>query len=126
MTPKKLRVRARGDALVQDHERLAAGTNAFIGRTFAPLAPTEDGLNAAREAAGFDADSIEPGQWGFIPTSAEVTVPNRAEYIKALKDGDLLAADDATAKAAGVEATMPSPPNALHDMKPYDAKDGDR
>lgn len=107
MTPKTLRVRPRGDALVQDHERLSAGVNAFIGRRMSELE--------------------EPGTYGFVPTGEDAEVPYRAEYVKALKDGDLLPADDATAKAAGLSfpdeqqltraRTLPPPP--------YDTKGSD-
>jgi len=84
MTPKTLRVRARGDALVQDHERLERGTNAFLGREF-------------RE------HPEQPGQMAFVPTDKVVEVPYRAEYVLALRNGELDAADRATADAAGVK-----------------------
>jgi hypothetical protein len=81
MTPKKLRFRARGTALVQNHERLEAGIKSFIGRKFVQL----------------DAE-----QWGFDPTGKDEEVAYRAEYVKACKDGDLYPADEATARACGV------------------------
>lgn len=93
MTPKTLRVRARGPReeesgppMVQDHERLGQGTNAFVGMKFQELQDS-------------------PGRYGFVVQDVDVELPVRAEYIKALKDGDLLPADDATAKLAGVEAS---------------------
>lgn len=88
MNPKTLRVRASGTALVQNHEHLEQGRNSFIGRVFKEL---------------------EPGQWAFVPTNEVAEVPNRVEYMRALQAGDLEAADDATAKAAGVDAPKTKP-----------------
>ena len=34
---------------------------------------------------------VEPGLWGFVPTGGAEEVPYRAEYVKACKDGDLIA-----------------------------------
>lgn len=76
-----LRFRARGTALVTNFERLELGTRSFVGRKWA---------------------EVEPGRWGFKPTDEPEQVPYRAEYVKACKDGDLYAADAATAKACGV------------------------
>lgn len=81
MTPKKLRFRARGQALVQNFERLDAGIKSFVGRKFV---------------------QPEPDVFGFEPTNADEEVAYRAEYVKACKDGDLYPADEATAKACGV------------------------
>lgn len=81
MTPKKLRFRARGTALVQNFEKLEAGVKAFVGRKYV---------------------EVEPGRWGFKPTGADEEVPHRGEYLKACKDGDLYPADAATAAACGV------------------------
>jgi hypothetical protein len=77
---KKLRFRARGEALVQNLERLEAGIKSFIGRKFV---------------------QVGPEQWGFDPTGDE-EVAYRAEYVKACKDGDLYPADEATASACSV------------------------
>lgn len=77
----KLRFRARGNALVQNHAKLEAGVKAFIGWKY-----TE----------------VEPGRWGFVSTEEVEEVEYRAEYAKACKDGDLLPADEATAKVCGV------------------------
>lgn len=82
MTPKKLRFHARGDALVQNFEKLEAGIKSFLGRKY---------------------KEVEPGQWGFVPTDEADEVPYRAEYVKACKDGDLSPADEATADACGVD-----------------------
>ncbi len=81
MTPKKLRFRARGDALVQNFDRMEAGIKSFIGRKY---------------------QEVEPGVWGFVPTGDSEEVFYRAEFVKACKEGDLFAADKETAKACGV------------------------
>lgn len=100
MNPKTLRVRASGTALVQNHEQLEQGRNSFIGRVY-------------KELEG------KPGQYGFEPTNEVAEVPNRVEYIRALQSGELAAADDATAKAAGLEApkTKPSKPDPKGDAQ---------
>ncbi len=82
MATKTLCVRARGDALLQDYEALDAGVKRFVGRQF---------------------KEVEPGQWGFVPTQDSAKIPYRAEYVRAVKEGDLWAADAATAAACGVE-----------------------
>jgi hypothetical protein len=81
MTPKKLRFRARGDALVQNFDRMEAGIKSFLGRKY---------------------EEVEPGVWGFRPTGEAEEVKYRSEYVKECKDGDLYPADEATAKACGV------------------------
>jgi hypothetical protein len=81
MTPSKLRFRARGEALVQNFERLEAGIKSFVGRKYV---------------------EAEPGRWGFAPTDAADEVAFRAEYVKACKDADLWPADAETAAACGV------------------------
>ncbi len=81
MTPKKLRFRSRGEALVQNHARLEAGIKSFVGRKFL---------------------EVEPGVFGFCPTNEAEEVAYCAEYVKACKDGDLYPADAETASACGV------------------------
>ena len=81
MAPRTLRVRARGTASVPNHEAEEAGVRRFIGRKF-----TE----------------VEPGRFGFVPTNEDEEVPVRSEYLKAIKDGDLWAADRDTADQAAV------------------------
>lgn len=44
----------------------------------------------------------------FTKQDAVVTVDSRVEYIKALQIGDLLPADEETARAAGVPFVQPS------------------
>lgn len=88
MTPTTLRVRASGPGLVQNHEKLANGINAFIGKRYGELPGT-------------------PGAWAFINTDEPETVPYRAEYVHALKAGDLEPADQATAEAFGLKFVAP-------------------
>lgn len=94
MTPSTLRFRARGTALCQHFEKLEARIKAFVGRKY---------------------KEVEPGVFGFAPTGEVETVPYRAEYVKACRDGDLWAADADTAKTCGVDfdpsfgADAPSP-----------------
>lgn len=87
MQPKTLKVRAKGEALVQNLEDMAAGIRSFVGRRLVEL---ED-------------------RHGFEPVG-DVEVPNTTYYRQAIAAGDLEAADEATAKAAGVawKKTAPS------------------
>jgi len=83
MHPKTLRVRASGTALVQDYDALERPTpvTRFIGRKYAEKPEA-------------------PGEFGFVPSGDE-EVPYRPEYLKALLDGDLDPADEATAAICG-------------------------
>ncbi len=86
--PKTLRVRARRMG-VQNFERLEAAvnpTNCFVGYRHEP-------------------DPERPGGFRFTPTNEVEELPFRAEYIQALHNGDLEAADAETAKAAGLNTT---------------------
>jgi hypothetical protein len=90
MTPKILRVRARGPnefesgpPMVQNYEKLEAGINSFVGLKFGEI-------------------EGQPGQFGFAVIDDIVELPYRGEYVKALKDGSLLPADEETATAAGL------------------------
>jgi len=77
-----LSVRAVGATLVVNYEALEAGARRYIGRDFLP------GI----------------GSQGGWPASKDVTkIPVRDEYLKSLRDGSLVAADEATAKRAGIE-----------------------
>jgi hypothetical protein len=94
----KLLVRAVGAILVVNYEALAAGARRFIGRTFL------DGV----------------GKQGGWPASAEVTsVPVTDEYLKSLRDGSLLACDEATAKAAGVAFDAAAAKKAAEESKEF-------
>lgn len=88
MPKDTLRVRARGDALVQDHDALLVGTRRYIGRRWDVAVP---------------ADGDSPNRYGFIPTDEDVVVPNTHDYKHELKHCCLWAADEETAKKAGVK-----------------------
>lgn len=80
MTPKTLRVRARGEALVHRLEAMSSSPRQFIGREWCVF----EGRDALR------------------PVDGDVEIPYRAEYASAVKSGALWAADKATADACGV------------------------
>ncbi len=96
MTPKTLRVRLRDNSpepppSVQNYERLDAGVNSV--NCFLGLKLTE----------------MSPGVFARVPTGETLEVPFRAEYVKALHDGDLVAADADTAKLAGLDVPLAAP-----------------
>jgi hypothetical protein len=82
----KLRFLARGTAHVSDFDALdrPVPLRRFIGRKL-------------QEAPG------APGRYAFVPTGKPEDVNARPEIIKAAKDGELWPADEATAKACGVQ-----------------------
>ncbi len=90
MTERKLRVLAAGDTLVANLEAEEAGARRFIGRRFDGEGPN--------------------GEARWTPTDEPVELPYRAEYVSALKAGDLDAADDETARLAGLEVDRDEPP----------------
>lgn len=80
MQPTHLRVRARGQSLVHSLEAMNANPREFIGRHWT----TVDGLAA------------------LAPTGEDVLVPNRSEYVQAVKEGSLWPADKETADVCDV------------------------
>jgi hypothetical protein len=98
--PPPLHVLHRGRAMVQNHRKLAdTGTKAFIGLAHDPK-------------VGHDILDPETGkpsglkQGAFLrltePTVIPGDDPHYPEYVRSLREGDLWAADQATADAAGV------------------------
>lgn len=83
---KKIRVLARGAAMVCDYEALAAGSRRFIGRKHDPSLGPNGGWAALGEAQE-------------VPAAGESGV----EYVKAVKDRDLWPADEESAKHCGVK-----------------------
>ena len=71
---RKLRVLPSGTAMVPDFEAQEQGVRRFIGRKL----------------------DVEKG--GFVPLDEPVEVPFRAEYLLAVRDGDLECADEASAQ----------------------------
>lgn len=94
----KLRVRASGTALVQDLEAFDAGVRRYIGRQ---LDPTQGEVYK-------DAEGVQRRQAVFVPLDKPQEVPARAEYVRAVRDGDLEAADQATAEYCGVKLAKES------------------
>lgn len=78
-----LRVFAAGDAMVSNLEAEEAGARRYIGRRYDGEGPNGE------------------GRW--VPTGEVVEVPYRAEYVAALRAGELMPADDETAQLAGVK-----------------------
>lgn len=89
-----LRVLAKGVAQVPNYEAQEGGRNARVSHVCLPLGPEfhdEETHTKRRHAA-------------FVKRVGEVvTVPDRAEYRRHLRDGDLYPADGETAAAAGVK-----------------------
>lgn len=78
MSDDKIRVRAKGAALCPDFDGLEREppVRRYLGRQYA---------------------EVTPGRWGFVPTSADDTTTKRTELARAMADGDLWPADEATA-----------------------------
>lgn len=89
-----LRVLAAGEALVQDFAAMRSGIRRFIGRKIDP--------NQGEEFVDEEDPTIKRRQAVFVPTDAPELVQDCPEYRKALMAGDLLPADEATAKAVGL------------------------
>jgi hypothetical protein len=81
MAKENLRFYCRGQALVADVHAQERGKRRFVGRRW---------------------QEVLPGRWGFCPTEQPEELPYHHDLAKACRDGDLWAADEATAKACGV------------------------
>lgn len=77
---KTLLVRASGAAMVPRLEAMNANPREFV----------------ARSGAFVD------GRWSYVANKEAAEVPARAEYVRAVRDGDLLPADAETAAYCGV------------------------
>lgn len=93
MLDGKLRVLAKGSAQVPNYEAAAAGQNGRITHACLPLGPEffDDEAKVTRRHAAF-----------VKYVGKVIEVPDRAEYRRHLRDGDLYPADIETAQAAGV------------------------
>ena len=100
MTGKKMRVLARGTAMVFDLERHEAGVRRFVGRKHDR---TLGSVFRERDASGTENEHRQGGWPASHHPGQPDEVPYRAEYHFALRDGDLWAADKATADMCGVE-----------------------
>lgn len=96
MPGKVLRVLARGDAMVPVHSAHARGMSRFVGRVWDATAGdgvfTSGGHRRVREI-------VEIQQFEGIGRSNM----DFNEHLKAVRDGDLWAADEATARLCGVK-----------------------
>lgn len=88
-----LNVRARGSALVPVHEAGSTQPRRFVGRAF----------DASLGQAGGWPFSAEPVTVPLFPPSHEHYLEAWHFYYRALKDKELWPADEATAKACGIE-----------------------
>jgi hypothetical protein len=78
----KLRFKALGSAMVPDIDAQKVGVRRFVGRKVAVH---------------------ESGAAMFVPSDEPSEVSFHAEYIQAAQEGDLEPADEATAKACGLD-----------------------
>ncbi len=84
-----LKVKSSPLAMVTDYEAFAAGVRRYIGRSYDPsLGPVDPETKK------------HVGGWPLKDGVDEI--PYRPEYARAIKEGDLLAADKATADLCGV------------------------
>lgn len=101
-----LKVRARANRHIMDLEAMAAGARRYVGRAYNPEHPerTPKAMAAATSPVRIDEPTAYDHRphWPRHPDGA-VEKPARAEYVQAVKRGDLLAADEATAKLCGVK-----------------------
>lgn len=89
MSNQTLRVRARGTALAADYKAAEHSVRRFIGRS----------LKVVQEDLSGDGNHVA----GWVPIDEAVEIDARAEHMRHVSDGDLWAADEATALACGVK-----------------------
>jgi len=82
----KLRVCAVGTALATDYDAIEAGVRRFAGRR------------------------VDPEKGGFVPMDEPDEISARAEHVQAVREGDLEAADEATAAICGVKLKTAAAP----------------
>ena len=84
-----LKVKSSEKAMVTNYEAMAAKVRRYVGRVYdSTLGPVDPETNK------------RVGGW---PLSNEMEeIPYRAEYVQAVKEGDLIAADKVTADICGV------------------------
>jgi len=83
MTAGTISVRAKGLALVPNHDAFDAGVKRYIGWRYGEVAPGS-------------------GEYGFKKTDEAEVVSARQEHVRDVKEGALFAADQATAILCGV------------------------
>jgi hypothetical protein len=89
----KLRVKARGTAMVPDIDAMNGHRRAFIGRF----------LDKSQGEKYTDFEGVSRQQAVFGVVDGDVEVPSYHEYMRSVKDGDLWAADFETAEYCGVK-----------------------
>lgn len=85
---KTLKVLPVPGRLQPDFDSFDAGVRRFVGCRFDPSVGEKDKNGVP--------------QGGFVPTGSIAVVPYKAEYVQAVKDGDLKAADAETARICKV------------------------
>lgn len=115
-----LKVRARANRMVVDYEAMKAGARRFVGRLYTAEHP--DRTPKALAAISLPVRIDEPTAYDHRPhwprhPDGAVTKPARAEYVNAVKRGDLLAADEATAKLCGVKL---ADHDKIHSAEPHE------
>lgn len=88
----KLRLRAKGDLLCADYDAFESGTKRFIGRKHDP--------SIGHEFRDEDGTIKRTGGWPSTGEHQEVHF--RAEYLQAVREGDVWPADEETARICGV------------------------
>ena len=91
MSRPRLRFYCKGTALVTDPHAQDRGLRRFVGRAWRQIAPPIGvGPNA------------HPGTWVWAPTGEVEDIDFHFDLLQACRDGELWAADEATAKTCGV------------------------
>lgn len=118
-----LKVRARADRMIVDLEAMKAGARRFVGRQYTPDHPdrTPEAMKAIAKPVRVDEPTAydHRAHW---PRQDVVEKPARSEYVLAVKRGDLLAADEATAKLCGVKLAEH---DKIHAAEPHEAWEAD-
>lgn len=84
-----LKVKSSPTAMVTNYEAMIAKVRRYVGRIYDPtLGPVDPETNK------------HVGGWPL--TNEPEEIPYRAEYVQAVKEGDLIPADKATADLCGV------------------------
>ena len=91
MSRPRLRFYCKGTALITDPHAQDRGLRRFVGRAWRQIAPPIGvGPNA------------HPGTWVWAPTGEVEEIDFHFDLLQACRDGELWAADEATAKTCGV------------------------
>lgn len=86
--------------------RVRARTTPMPGMEAPPCVPDPHGSDMAvqrRRAIGYVHQEVAPGKWAWVATGKVEEHLYHHDLVKAVKDGELFAADEATAKTCGVK-----------------------